>query len=72
MELFPTLLVPDGSFTIDRRMRVYGHPLEIQALFYAALRTARKLLLSDGTGKTYLQAVETRLSHITYHVRKYY
>jgi glycogen debranching enzyme len=71
-DMFPTLLVPDGSFAIDRRMGVYGHPLEIQALFYAALRTARELLLPSGSGNTYLQAVETRLSHLTYHVRKYY
>lgn len=57
---------------IDRRMGVYGHPLEIQALFYAALRTARELLLPINSGDTYLQAVETRLNHLTYHVRRYY
>ena len=28
-ESSPTLLVPDGAFMIDRRMGVYGHPLEI-------------------------------------------
>ena len=33
-EMLPTMLVPEGSFTIDRRMGVYGHPLDIQALFY--------------------------------------
>lgn len=43
-EVFPTLLVPDGSFMIDRRMAVYGHPLEIQALFYGMLHTAVELL----------------------------
>jgi hypothetical protein len=43
-EVFPTLLVPDGSFMIDRRMGVYGHPLEIQALFYGMLVTAIDLL----------------------------
>ncbi|MFB8791585.1 MAG: glycoside hydrolase 100 family protein, partial [Potamolinea sp.] len=32
-DMFPTMLVPDGAFMIDRRMGVYGHPLEIQALF---------------------------------------
>lgn len=32
--MYPTLLVPDGSFMIDRRLGVYGHPLEIQVLFY--------------------------------------
>ena len=43
-EVFPTLLVPDGSFMVDRRMGVYGHPLEIQALFYGMLITATDLL----------------------------
>lgn len=71
-DLFPTLLVPDGSFMIDRRMGVYGYPLEIQALFYAALRIAQELLLPGVPGDTYLKAVETRLSHLTYHVQKYY
>jgi len=28
-EMLPTMLVPDGSFIIDRRMGVYGHPLDI-------------------------------------------
>ncbi|MGV0027673.1 glycoside hydrolase 100 family protein [Phormidesmis priestleyi] len=68
-DLFPTLLVPDGSFMIDRRMGVYGYPLEIQALFYAALRSARELLLPEAT---YLPAVKTRLQHLTYHVQTYY
>jgi hypothetical protein len=43
-EVFPTLLVPDGAFMIDRRMGVYGHPLEIQALFYGQLISAIDLL----------------------------
>jgi hypothetical protein len=71
-DMFPTLLVPDGSFMIDRRMGISGYPLEIQALFYAALRTAEELLLPGDPGDTYLQAVQTRLSHLTYHVRSYY
>ncbi len=71
-DLFPTLLVPDGSFMIDRRMGVYGYPLEIQALFYAALRTAREFLLPGDPGDSYLQAVETRLEHLSYHIRGYY
>lgn len=43
-EVFPTLLVPDGGFMIDRRMGVYGHPLEVQALFYGLLQTLLELL----------------------------
>lgn len=43
-EMLPSLLVPDGSSMIDRRMGVYGHPLDVQALFFAALRAATELL----------------------------
>lgn len=68
---YPTLLVPDGSFMIDRRMQVDGYPLEIQALFYAGLRAARELLLPDGAG-TYLQAVDNRLGYLTYYIQNYY
>lgn len=71
-DMFPTLLVPDGSFMIDRRMGVDGYPLEIQALFYAALRVARELLLPTAASKTYLKAVDDRLNHLAYHVQKYY
>lgn len=70
-DMYPTLLVPDGSFMIDRRMGVYGYPLEIQALFYAALRSAEELLLPndlDGIRK----AVIERLGHLAFHMRSYY
>ncbi|HEY9709971.1 MAG TPA: glycoside hydrolase 100 family protein, partial [Oculatellaceae cyanobacterium] len=46
-DMYPTLLVPDGAFMIDRRMGVFGRPLEIQALFYAALLAADELLLPE-------------------------
>jgi len=68
-EMFPTLLVPDGSFMIDRRMGVYGHPLEVQALFFAALRAAGELL--DGEDAL-VQAVEHRLGNLRHHVGRYY
>jgi hypothetical protein len=29
-DMFPTLLVTDGSCMIDRRMGIHGHPLEIE------------------------------------------
>ncbi len=29
-DMFPTLLVTDGSCMIDRRMGIHGHPLEFQ------------------------------------------
>jgi hypothetical protein len=70
--MFRTMLVPDGAFMIDRRLGVYGHPLEIQVLFYAALLTARELLLPDNDGEQYLYTVNQRLGALSYHVREYY
>ncbi|MBD2499892.1 glycoside hydrolase 100 family protein [Anabaena azotica] len=70
--MYPTMLVPDGAFMIDRRMGVYEHPLEIQVLFYAALRAARELLLPDGDGEKYLDQVNGRLGALQYHIRNYY
>ena len=72
LEMFPTLLVPDGSFMIDRRMGVYGHPLDLQALFYAALRSARELLIRDGEDDPFVLAVKERNGHLTYHIQSYY
>lgn len=71
-DMYPTMLVPDGAFMIDRRMGVYGHPLEIQALFYAALRSAKELLLPNRRGEVFIQIVNQRLSTLTYHIREYY
>lgn len=44
-DMFPSLLVTDGSMMIDRRLGIHGHPLEIQVriilntLFQALLTT---------------------------------
>lgn len=69
-DMYPTLLVPEGAFMIDRRMGVNGYPLEIQSLFYAALRSAQELLVSS-TGKTQ-KAVSERLGNLAFHMRSYY
>jgi hypothetical protein len=71
-DMFPTLLVPDGSFMIDRRMGVYGYPLEIQALFFAALQAARELLVPQKEGDMYWHVVSERITHLSYHIRNYY
>ncbi|EKQ70800.1 glycogen debranching enzyme [Leptolyngbyaceae cyanobacterium JSC-12] len=71
-DMYPTMLVPDGAFMIDRRMGVYGHPLEIQALFYAALRSARELLAPNRRGEVFRQVVNQRLSVLSFHIREYY
>ncbi|MEB3213341.1 MAG: glycoside hydrolase 100 family protein [Leptolyngbyaceae bacterium] len=72
-DMYPTLLVPDGSFMIDRRMGVAGHPLEIQSLFYAMLRAARELI-KPGSSKRdiYIQVINQRLITLNFHIREYY
>ncbi|KAM7279407.1 hypothetical protein ACFE04_006541 [Oxalis oulophora] len=71
-DMFPTLLVTDGSCMIDRRMGIHGHPLEIQALFYSALRSAREILVVNDSTKNLVSAVNNRLSALSFHIREYY
>jgi glycogen debranching enzyme len=68
-DMYPTLLVPDGGYMIDRRMGVYGYPFDIQTLFVAALSAARELLAEDDP---LLEVVTERLGHLTYHLRRYH
>ncbi|TAE56401.1 MAG: alkaline invertase [Nostocales cyanobacterium] len=70
-DMYPTLLVPDGACMIDRRMGIYGHPLEIQVLFFAALRAARELLNSEGN-EDIIEAIDNRLPLLCGHLRQHY
>ncbi|XP_027349698.1 alkaline/neutral invertase A, mitochondrial-like [Abrus precatorius] len=71
-DMFPSLLVTDGSCMIDRRMGIHGHPLEIQALFYSALRSAREMVLEKDKFKTMVGEINNRLSALSFHIREYY
>ncbi|PPS10299.1 hypothetical protein GOBAR_AA10337 [Gossypium barbadense] len=71
-DMFPSLLVTDGSCMIDRRMGIHGHPLEIQALFCSALRCSREILTANGSSKNLVSAINNRLSALSFHVREYY
>ena len=71
-ESSPTLLVPDGSFMIDRRMGVYGYPLEIQALFFGMLNTARELLDCTGAEAALLANLDIRIKSLRSYVRTHY
>ncbi|KAK7348017.1 hypothetical protein VNO80_22565 [Phaseolus coccineus] len=71
-DMFPSLLVTDGSCMIDRRMGIHGHPLEIQALFYSALRCSREMLIVNDATKNLVAAVSNRLSALCFHMREYY
>ncbi|MEQ9550139.1 MAG: glycoside hydrolase 100 family protein [Coleofasciculus sp. G3-WIS-01] len=70
-DMTPTLLVPEAAFMIDRRMAVYGHPLEIQALFHQALHSARYELLQN---ESYIQKreIDHRLELLTNYIRERY
>ncbi|CAJ2631753.1 unnamed protein product [Trifolium pratense] len=71
-DMFPSLLVTDGSCMIDRRMGIHGHPLEIQALFYSALRSAREMVVLNDESKNLVGEINNRLSALSFHIREYY
>jgi hypothetical protein len=71
-EMTPALLVPDGACMIDRPMGLSGHPLEIQSLFYLALRAAREMLVRNIEGEILIDRINNRLGSLVYHLRDYY
>ncbi|MQL78939.1 hypothetical protein Taro_011361, partial [Colocasia esculenta] len=85
-DTFPTLLCADGCCMIDRRMchvkaeglvivaslGVYGYPIEIQALFFMALRCALYLLKPDDEGEEFIEKIRNRLTALSYHMRSYF
>lgn len=71
-EMTPTLLVPDGACMIDRPMGLSGHPLEIQSVFYCALRASRELLVKNSKGQALIDKINNRLGSLVYHLRGYY
>lgn len=56
---------------IDRRMGIDGHPLEIQSLYFAALRCAREMLNPEDNEQL-LKGITARLSALSFHLRQYY
>ena len=70
-DMTPTMLVPEAAFMIDRRMGVYGHPLEIQALFHHALHAATHELLIDKEFIQFLE-IDKRCQLLTDYIRDRY
>ncbi|KAM0822019.1 hypothetical protein ACQ4PT_071786 [Festuca glaucescens] len=66
----PALLCADGCSMIDRRMGIYGYPIEIQALFFMALRCA--LILLKGSGNDFVSQILKRIKALRYHLHSYY
>ncbi|KAL2520151.1 Alkaline/neutral invertase CINV2 [Forsythia ovata] len=71
-DTFPTLLCADGCSMIDRRMGIYGYPIEIQALFFMSLRCALALLKHDEEGNEFIERIVKRLHALSYHMRSYF
>ncbi|BAZ45102.1 neutral invertase [Chondrocystis sp. NIES-4102] len=71
-DISPTLLVPDGACMIDRRMGISGYPLEIQALFYIALKCAKELLLDNTENNKIIQAIDNRLPLLNTYIQNNY
>ncbi|TXG69223.1 hypothetical protein EZV62_004158 [Acer yangbiense] len=51
---------------------VYGYPIEIQTLFFMALRCALVLLKQDVEGKEFIHRIVKRLHALSYHMRSYF
>ncbi|KAM7472319.1 hypothetical protein LguiA_010502 [Lonicera macranthoides] len=71
-DTFPTLLCADGCSMIDRRMGIYGYPIEIQALFFFALRCARQMLKPERGGKELIERIDKRITALSFHIQNYY
>lgn len=72
-EVSPALLVPDACSMIDRRLGIYGHPIEIQALFYGVLRIAHSLLeVKDEQSEALIEAAIMREKALLNYVRIFY
>jgi len=72
-EVSPALLVPDACTMIDRRMGIYGHPIEIQALFYGVLRIIHSLLeVNDETQRSLINTALIREKALLNYVRIFY
>lgn len=75
-EVSPAILVPDACTMIDRRMGIYGHPLEIQSLFFGVLRVIHALLDDPDSRRhndnSLLETASTREHALQNYVRIFY
>ena len=71
-DMYPMVLVPDGASMIDRRLGLYGHPIDIQSLFYMALKASLELLTPIKENQAIIQAVRNRLDPLLKQIRENY
>ena len=54
---------------IDRRMGMYGHPIDIQVLLYIALKSAKEILEYNRTkNNESIEEVNHRIEHLVFHI----
>ncbi|XP_073130373.1 alkaline/neutral invertase CINV2-like [Henckelia pumila] len=51
---------------------MYGYPIEIQALFFFALRCARQMLKPEHDGKELIERIDKRITALSYPIQYYY
>lgn len=51
---------------------INGYPIEIQSLFYFALRCARQMLKPEHGGKEFFKRIDARITALSFHVQTYY
>ncbi|KHG10376.1 hypothetical protein F383_09920 [Gossypium arboreum] len=61
-----------ASFKVLHDPGIYGYPIEIQALFFMALRCALSMLKHDAEGKECIERIVKRLHALSYHMRSYF
>ncbi|KAI3513410.1 hypothetical protein L1887_20742 [Cichorium endivia] len=61
-----------NSFTGDVICGIYGYPIEIQALFFMALRCSLAMLKLDSEGKEFVERIMKRLHALSFHRRSYF
>lgn len=71
-DMYAMVLVPDAASMIDRRMGLYGHPLDIQSLFYGALKASLELLIPNQANQIIIDAVRNRLAPLLKQLRENY
>ncbi|KAF6148210.1 hypothetical protein GIB67_011985 [Kingdonia uniflora] len=70
--LMHLVAVVDNIVGRGRMYGCYGYPIEIQALFFMALRAALTMLKHDTEGKEFVERIITRLHALSYHMRSYF
>ncbi|MBA0632407.1 hypothetical protein Godav_001152 [Gossypium davidsonii] len=70
--MFLTNLMGETCSACEEIKGIYGYPIEIQALFFMALRCALSMLKHDAEGKECIERIVKRLHALSYHMRSYF